>query len=254
MRASFESKDAQRLFFRLSKGKMTWMELYRKTVNITLSAASFRVFEAWAYGKFLPPYDVVKALCRISGRRVSDLSLTLLPENWGQVIGGRKKSRLYDSNLTIIDRRKGGKIGRKSIERLKRIAHKGVYVRTARKYVGPRNEMMFNRLEQKVAEILYRNEREYEYESIIQIKNRAIVPDFFLPKLRTLIECTTWTNVEEKAEEINRKARVLMKGKAIDHFIVVTSDQRLKQYKETIEKPVKVVTTKGLINTLSMIK
>lgn len=93
MRVDFGTRENQKRFFRSAKERGTWKELHKKVSKTMRDPPTFRVFEAWVYGRYLPPYEVVKAIHRLidGSRDLAELNIKLVSDNWGSVKGGKTK-------------------------------------------------------------------------------------------------------------------------------------------------------------------
>jgi len=212
----------------------------------------FRVFEAWVYGRYLPPCEVVKNIYGlISGSKdLTELNIKLVSDHWGSVKGGKNKIRLHGTNLTRADRVKGGKSVPKDPERLRRISHLGFLKSTRRKFLGPNGELVFNKLEKEVAESLHKNGISYEYEPIMLLGKWFVVPDFRL-KGKVVVECTGWTNIEEKSFQLRNKIKKLLASKTVKRAIVVTNQELFEGYWKNLNELATVTTVERLTQVLN---
>lgn len=253
MRVNFGARENQKRFFQSAKGTATWKELYKKVSKTMCDPPTFKVFEAWVYGRYLPPYEVVKAIHRLIGKskNLAELKVKLVSDNWGSVKGGKNKINAYGTNLTKVDRAKGGRNAFKDPKRLKSISHLGFLKRCKRKFLGPNRESLFNKLEKEVAETLHANGIKYEYEPIIPLEERFVIPDFLL-KGEVAIECTEWTNVKEKSYQLENKIKRLLASKVIKRAIVVTNQGLLRSYQKSLNKFATIITTEQLVQALKV--
>lgn len=251
MRMDFGSKEKQKQFFRSAKGADTWREFYEKISKKIRNSQTFKVFEAWTYGRYLPPYEVVKAIHKLSDESENPIKLNikLVPDNWGSVKGGKSKIKTHGTNLTREDRIKGGRNAPKDPERLRRISHLGFSKMIERKFRGPNGELLFNKLEKEVAEILHASGIDYAYELIIRLEKGFVIPDFVL-KGGVVIECIEWTNVREKSSQLKNKIKKLLSSKLIKNAIIVTNQSLLRSYKKNLGEVAEVFTADKLAETL----
>ncbi len=253
VRVDFGTRENQKRFFRSVKGTGTWKGIYKKVSKTMCDPPTFKVFEAWVYGRYLPPYEVVKAIHRLIGgsKDLAELNIKLVSDNWGSVKGGKSKIKAYGTNLTKVDRVKGGRNAPKDPKRLRSISHLGFLERAKRKFLGPNRELLFNKLEKEVAETLHANGINYEYEPIIQLEGRFVIPDFLLEG-KVAIECTEWTNVKEKSSQLKNKIKKLLASKVIKRAIVVTNQGLFQGYQKNLNKLTTVITIEQLIQALKV--
>lgn len=124
-----------------------------------------------------------------------------LPYNWVQIKGGKIRSKTK-CNLTTKDRIKGFKKAR--------------CISSKRKTIGPKGELMFNKEEKLIAEMLLKNDFEYQYEPIIYLGKNYAVPDFIVGGI--IIErcgfgnwTPYWSNLVKKLKRLEK----YKKGKVI---------------------------------------
>lgn len=106
MRADFGSKEKQKEFFKKVKENRTWKQLYELMID-KLDNPSFRTFQNWYKGNYLPELNVVKVICDLTHQTFDKLDIRLRDERWGQSKGGKRKIQIYGCNLTIEDRIRG---------------------------------------------------------------------------------------------------------------------------------------------------
>ena len=253
MRVDFGARENQKRFFLSAKGGNTWKEFHKKFSKTMCDPPTFRVFEAWVYGRYLPPYEVVKAIHMLIGgsKDLGELNIKLVSDHWGSVKDGKNKIKAYGTNLTKADRAKGGRNVPKDPNRLKRISHLGFLKMVKRKFLGPNGELVFNKLEKEVVETLYANGIDYIYEPIIHLEGRFVIPDFLLEG-GVIIECTGWTNVKEKSSQLKNKIKKLLASRVIKRVIVVTNQGLLQSYQKNLNMLATVTTVERLIPALKV--
>lgn len=179
-----------------------------------------------------------------------------LPGNWGRVKGGKnclamkKRSGTWESNFKKM--MKGSSEKLKALHRKMKKEnpdqyHLDQYRRFKKiggyKYTSIRGEKVRNALEMKVANNMYRNNVEYEYEPLVKGERSYYFPDFKIGSL--IIECTMWKG-EEKAYRLLHKIRDLEKAgfriivivppelrrfyKALDTYLTTDFSELEKQY------------------------
>lgn len=134
---------------------------------------------------------------------------------------------------------------------MRSISHLGFLKMVKRKFLGPNRELLFNKLEKEVAETLHVNGINYEYEPIILLEGRFVVPDFLLEG-KIVIECTAWTNVKEKSSQLKNKIKKLLASKVIKRAIVVTNQGLLQSYQKNLNKLTTVITAEQLVQALKV--
>ncbi len=103
---------------------------------------------------------------------------------------------------------------------------------TTRKYVGPCDELMYNKHEVDVAKTIHYFGYNYIYEKIFHVNNQNgfISCDFIIPfKKPIIIEATYWDKVLDKCNRFNKKYNYLrdLLGNNFD-FIIVVNTKTLK--------------------------
>jgi len=183
----------------------------------------------------------------------------LLPHNWRQKIGGIKSFQSKVEKGTFKNNIK--KMSRISSIRMKKIFeyqkkfhteqyYKKQYERFKKiaqyKYSTRKGEKVRNTLEKNVADFLFQNNINYQYEPYVEGKNGKYFPDFLLSD-RRIIECTMWRGFD-KAQKLSNKIRDLEK-KNFKIIVVVTPN--VKRFFKKIDKYV-VDDLKVLNNRLSL--
>ncbi|MCX6770746.1 MAG: hypothetical protein NTX79_01695 [Candidatus Micrarchaeota archaeon] len=158
-----------------------------------------------------------------------------LPTNWGRVKGGKnclaikKMNGTWEANFKKM--MKGSSKNLKAwhkkmkkehpvdyhLDQYRRFKKIGGY-----KYTTNRGEKVRNTLEKKVADLLYRNGLDYEYEPLVKGTKNYYFPDFKIGTL--IIECTMWRG-EEKAYKLLHKIQDLEKA-GVEAIVIVPPELR----------------------------
>lgn len=105
-----------------------------------------------------------------------------------------------------------------------------------------------NILELNVAKILTENSIKFEYEPMLNYKDKFYFPDFIINNV--IIECTFWHDVKQRAEELHRKIDDYLKSK-IRGILIVTLPKYSNEYSKLLDNPsVMVITPETLRNML----
>jgi len=237
MRVIFKSKEEQKRFFRSAKGtQLTWKQLYSLLQAQSKRHFTLRSFQNWYKGFWSPTYEVASVICKLIGTDLRFMNVEIVDDNWGRSIGGKRKFERYGCQLTLEERRLAGtKTGSSNtLEHLMSIASSGgvasikSMTNFRRKVIGPRGEIMFNKLEQEVATILLKTGVNYDYEKVFRQGNNHVIPDFVVGNV--LIECTYDTRVDWKARRIIERFEPLMSQFKQPRLIVVTTDKLKSKY------------------------
>jgi len=166
----------------------------------------------------------------------------LLPTNWGRVKGGKnclaikKKKGTWNTNFRkmMVGSSKNLKAWHKKMKREHPVDyHRDQYRRFKKigeyKYTANRGEKVRNTLEKKVADFLYDNGLEYEYEPLVKGMNNYYFPDFKIDSL--IIECTMWRG-EEKAYKLLDKIQDLEKA---DFKVIVVVPAELRRFYKALD-------------------
>ena len=224
MRVDFGDRKEQKSFFKRSKPpSSTWEDFYAKILDASEKSFSFRAFQHWYKGERLPTLEIVRTICDLSNLDFSQLDIQVREEVWGQTRGGKMRIKLHGRNLDKRNRVLGGKAAQRALisklganyeQFMRKIASKGGINSVVskknlmRKTIGPKGEHMFNQLEKDVANILLSANVDYQYEPVLKVDQRTIIPDFKTGNL--IIECTEWTNAKVKAMSLKEKSKVLL--------------------------------------------
>lgn len=165
--------------------------------------------------------------------------------------------KLHGCNLDKRNRVLGGKAAQRALisklganyeQFMRKIASKGGInsviskKNLMRKTIGPKGERMFNQLEKDVANILLSANVDYQYEPVLKVDQRTIIPDFKTGNL--IIECTKWTNTKVKAMSLKEKIKVLLVRYPYLHFIVITKDTLKNRYVAHLKGFAEVLSTR----------
>jgi hypothetical protein len=164
------------------------------------------------------------------------MDVQIVDDNWGRSIGGKVKFERYGCQFTLEERRQAGrKTGSaNTLEHLARISSSGGVasikskINFRRKVMGPRGEMMFNKLEQEVATILLNIGANYDYEKVFHPSGNHVIPDFVVGNV--LIECTYDTRIDWKARRIVERYEPLLSQIQQFRLIVITTDKLKFKY------------------------
>lgn len=237
MRVLFKSKEEQKRFFRSAKGtKLTWKQLYHLLLAQSKRHFTLRSFQNWYKGFWSPTYEVASAICKLTHSDLHIMDAEIVDDNWGRSIGGKRKFERYGCQFTLEERRLAGrKTGSSNtLEHLTNIASSGGVasikskINFRRKVMGPRGEMMFNKLEQEVATILLNIGANYDYEKVFHQSSNHVIPDFVVGNV--LIECTYDTRIDWKARRIVERYKPLLSQIQQFRLIVITTDKLKFKY------------------------
>jgi hypothetical protein len=258
MRADFGSHQKQIKFFRNAKPiNLSIRNFFIRVNSLSNKSFTFSAFRHWYQGKSLPLIEAVESICKFTNIDISNLDITKKSENWGCVIGGKRKYKLYGLKINQRQLIKGGQNGMLALRRKfsksewKKVSHiaalMGAKSKTGfrRKVIGPKGEKMFNSLEKEVAEILLKLNVDYEYEKILKIKNNYIIPDFLI-LANILIECTYWSFVKDKSRILKKHFREISKNTSIDKIVVITSNRLRDNYRQKLGQKITTLTSKEL--------
>lgn len=237
MRVLFKSKEDQKGFFYLAKGNgLTWKQLYHQLVAQSKKYFTFRSFQNWYKGLWSPTLEAVNAICKFAQLDLRRMDVKIVNDNWGAIIGGKKKFQTYGCQLTLEQRRRAGKKTGSSNTRqhLVKISSAGGVASVKsksnfrRKVVGPSGEKMFNKLEREVAVVLLRIGVNYDYEEVFDLGDKRVIPDFTAGNV--IIECTYDTRVDSKTKRILERCEPLLSQRHQLHLIVVTTKKLKPRY------------------------
>ena len=164
-----------------------------------------------------------------------------IPDNWRQVKGGKncvfikKKNGTFEKQLRQFQNKnpKNLRLWHKKLkdenpekyylmqyERFKKI--------TNYKFMTNKGEMVRNKLEKDVADLLKNLEIPYKYEPLIKVENKYFFPDFLIDD-KIILECTFWRG-NDKAIKLREKIKYLKQK----YEVYVVIPKTLKRYYETL--------------------
>lgn len=256
MRIDFGSKKKQIQFFEDVKPKdISWAQFYR-VINSKI-AVPRRTLRNWKNSLVFPSLEALEIICKIFNYELDYSQIKILPEYWGRRLGGNRKIEMYGFSLTRKDRVKGGLRAIKKLrqnfgpERMREVSSYAgsISVKNGtqykRKVEGPNGEKMYNILEKEVAEILTKLGLKYEYEKVIHLENRYIVPDFIVED-RIVIESTYFYLAKYIAKRLTKKFHLYRKNLQMSKFVVVTNDELKGEYTRLLKGIATVLVTKDL--------
>jgi len=156
-----------------------------------------------------------------------------LPFNWRQIKGGlssvkskRKRGTFY-RQLNLCHKSSSSymkswhkKMKKNNPEKYYRMQFDKFRKVGSYKYTTKKGDKVRNSLERDVANILWRNKLNYEYEPFIRVADKAFFPDF-LVNGKLIIECTMWRH-SDKAVKLKNKIKYLRKRYKI--YIIIPKD------------------------------
>lgn len=185
-------------------------------LNIPLSS-----LDGYKKSETIPQDRLIKIL-NFLGKNIKELNIKLLEKNWKQKIGGRNCVKAKKAKGTFKrDLKKAQKSGAKKIKEwhtmMKLTKPREYYLLQyakfkkigGYKYTTNKGEKVRNLLEKQVADILHKLKINYEYEPLINIKEKHFFPDFLINK-KIILECTAWRG-ETKAYKLKEKITHLKK-------------------------------------------
>lgn len=252
-RVDFGNRRRQKAFFRNARDRTgSWRILHARVEGTGHVLLTPRKLKRWKLGQALPTAGTVAAICEVTRQEFSDLAVKLKDHNWGQTRGGYHKVATYGCNLTLQDRMIGGKLTGRSntLSHLRTIASIGGahavkrMKNPQRRIFGPGGVRMFNRLESDTMRALVLQHLKVEYEPVIRLRSRRLIPDFRVG--RTYIECTTNHKVNAKGPELRRRFELLKDCVRFRQGIVVTLPSLAPKYKLYLGPDTKVVSVDDL--------
>ncbi|MBS3079504.1 hypothetical protein J4218_05260 [Candidatus Pacearchaeota archaeon] len=220
-------------------------------VNIPRST----IFENYQEKHFINEKNLNKILQYLEIKLDKKDILKRFPDNWKQIIGGKKCVETKKANGTYEKQlkqcqQKGGKIYLKKwhskmkkqdsekyhilqYERFKKISNY--------KFETKNKEKVRNKLEKEVADILKTMNIKYRYEPLIKIGGKYFFPDFLIND-KIIIECTAWRGFD-KAIKLKSKIKSL----ETKYRVYVVIPKTLKRYYVTLNNWL-VLGTEELIN------
>ena len=249
---------AQKDFFLRTKGQLqvgTWDQFIAK-LSCADGEITARSFRRWRLGKALPPRGLIERINNLTDQKLRGMTVTIRPGDWGQRKGGLVKFALCGCNLTLRDRVKGGTVGGKlnSLHHLWSIGSLGGANPTKsgrnprRKVLGPDGKMMYNILEKQCFAALLQAGFAVEYEPVVIVGKRRIIPDFRIGNV--YVECTGDPKVFAKAGRFLEKFRLLEKYEEAWRAIVVTLPHLVERYRLRLGRRAFVTTKEGLVDSI----
>lgn len=258
MQVSFGSKEKQIEFFeKVKPNNMSWRQFYKIINDDVERRIPRRTYRNWHEGRNLPPLEIIKTVCYVFNQKLDNSQIEILPKNWGVILGGKRKVKLYGCNLTKEQKIKGGK--RSGNTTLQKFGNKWLYQISSqggakslktknnfrRKITGPKGEKMFNKLEKEVAEILLDLKLGYEYEKILKIGKHHIIPDFVVND-NVVIECSYYSWIEKKVQELRKRIQLILRHTNMNKIILVTNLKLKEKYDKHIGNIITVLTPREL--------
>ncbi len=143
-----------------------------------------------------------------------------LQNNWRQILGGKncviskKNNGTFDRDMKVLQKIQSRKLKKWHRDMRKNSPEEYYLIQYSRfKKIGNykdltlRGEKVRNELERDVADILFKNGINYEYEPLIRMGDNFFFPDFVIND-KIIIECTMWRGVE-KAYKLKNKIDIL---------------------------------------------
>jgi len=209
-------------------------------VNIPRST----IFENYQEKHFINEKNLNKILDYLETKLDEKEILEKFPDNWKQVIGGKKcvenkkVNGTYEKQLKKCQE-KGGKIylqkwhsdmKRKNPREYHRLQYERFKKISNYKLETNNKEKVRNKLEKEVADILKKMNISYKYEPLIKIGKKYFFPDFLINN-KIIIECTEWRGFD-KAIKLKNKIDFLKK----EYKIYVVIPKALNRYYETLNQ------------------
>jgi len=166
------------------------------------------------------PEDRFLQILEFIGKDTKGLVIDKLEKNWKQKIGGincvktKKRNGTFKRDLQIAQKR--GTEGIKKWHKKMKLKHPKEYYLIqyekfkkigGYKFKTKKGEKVRNAFEKEVADTLYDLNINYEYEPLINIKEKHFFPDFLINK-KIILECTAWKG-ETKAYKLKEKIEIL---------------------------------------------
>lgn len=117
MRVDFGSREKQKELFRRARWDRTWKQLYELIIGKLDNPPTFRTFQNWYEGNYLPELKAVQVICDLARQQLDQLDVRLKDENWEQGEGGKRNVQTHGCNLTKEDRVRGALSRWSKIER-----------------------------------------------------------------------------------------------------------------------------------------
>jgi hypothetical protein len=241
------------LFLKFKKGKQRKLILNainkagseRKLEKITgIPKSSLYIYKNEFYNITLRRAKIISNFLNKNFKFILNDVEKILPANWRQKKGGIERIKKSKINGNF-DKLKQDLINslKKWHEEMKlsnpdiyymsqyqRLKKMGLY-----RFKTLRGETVRNKLEMEVANALFNNGINYEYEPYLRIDQNSYFPDFKIGNI--IIECTAWDG-EEKAKKLKEKMQNYMKCNLKIFFIV--DEKVIKFYKDLSEFIIKI--------------
>lgn len=78
----FETRDKQKEFFINARKilNISVGELYRRVKSVTKIPNSISVFYNWTCGRYTPPLEIIKSICKMTNQNLNDFNVKILPD------------------------------------------------------------------------------------------------------------------------------------------------------------------------------
>jgi hypothetical protein len=143
-----------------------------------------------------------------------------IPADWGRVKGGKNcvlikiQKGLLEENLKKMHKASSQKmkLWHRELKRNNRKFYYNMQYERFKKIGGYklktlRGEKVRNFLEKDVADVLFKNNINYQYEPYLEIKNHVFFPDFILTEEKIIVEVTYWRGFQN-ANKLKRKIKL----------------------------------------------
>jgi hypothetical protein len=168
--------------------------------------------------------------------------LKKLPDNWKQIIGGKrcvetkKRNGTYEEQLKQCQKAENRnslklwhiKMKKENPEKYHMLQYERFKKVGNYKLETKNKEKVRNKLEQEVANLLENLNIEYKYEALVKVDGNYFFPDFLIDN-KIIIECTEWRGYD-KAIKLKHKIDFLKKR----YKVYVVIPKTLKRYYETL--------------------
>jgi len=163
----------------------------------------------------------------------------ILPYNWRQKKGGKERIKKCKLNGNFEQLKKDLVNSLKRWHEEMKLSYPDIYYLSQYqklkkmglyRFKTLRGEIVRNILEMEVANELFKNHINYEYEPYLRINQKAYFPDFKIGNI--IIECTAWDS-EEKAKKLKEKMQNYMKCN-FKTFLII-DEKVIKFYKDLNE-------------------
>ncbi|NYZ78261.1 hypothetical protein H0N96_02560 [Candidatus Micrarchaeota archaeon] len=205
-----------------------------------LSIPSSSIYD-YSRGKRLLSHERFNALLKFIGGSADyyEKQAVLLPDNWGQVKGGKACVEKKIENGVLLNQLKEARkksnnlkdwhqqLKNENYEKYIALQHHRFRISGLDKFSTRRGEKVRNSLEKQIADFMFDNKIDYDYEPYVKIEGNSYFPDFRVGN--TLIECTAWRE-RSKAEALLKKIKVFEKQ---NYTVFVFVPKNLREiYKE----------------------